>query len=240
MGNPTGAIVSDHEISTQGSLAPGASGTVDIEKHDMNEKQHDGLHGVQTSSTVSPSSTSTLRKTSIASVQRILSSILDEPVGPYRSSEPRPWRAKFMRFAPVVGLLSMMTALLSILAAFGILAESRGDAVDSWITAPPTYLAICTAIANLAMRYACVQGVIITWWMRAIRGSTVKRLHEDWRAGTSIRGAITSSSFGLLSPACLVSTIVVIDGPVSHLVATYMSVYAQNGLTRQSSSPHSD
>ena len=235
MGNPNGAITIDHEIRTQESLAREASSTVDVEKNATNEKQDDGLDGVQTSSTVSPSSISALRKTSIASVHRILSSILDEPVGTYRSSEPRPWRAKFMRFGPVVGLLSMMIALLSILAAFGILAGSRGDAVDSWITAPPTYLAICTAVANLAMRYACIQGVIITWWMRALRGSTVKRLHEDWRAGTSIRGVITSSSFGLLSLACLVSTIVVIDGPVGHLVALQTPLDAQRKLTRQCS-----
>lgn len=65
------------------------------------------------------------------------------------------------------------------------------------------------------MRYACIQGVMVAWWTRALRGSTVKRLHEDWRAGTSLRGALTSGHVGMLSLACIVSTIVVIDGPVS-------------------------
>lgn len=204
----TDALSNEDNASTVSNDSPDWSPT---------EKQSRVFVGVRTNSTFSTKSMSTVRSNSIAPVQRVLSAVLDEPIGPYRSSVPRPWRARFLRFGPVAGLLSMFIALASIFASFGILAGSRGKAVDDWKTTPPTLLAICTAVANLAMRYASIQGVLIAWWTRALRGSTVKRLHEDWRAGTSIRGALTSGNIGLLSIACLVSTIVTIDGPVSSL-----------------------
>lgn len=192
-----------------------STGSHDSPDWSPTEKESKVFVGVRTNSTFSSKSISTMRSNSIAPVQRVLSAVLDEPIGPYRSSEPRPWRARFLRFGPIAGLISMLIALSSIFVSFGILAGSRGEAVEAWRTTPPTLLAICTAVANLAMRYASIQGVIIAWWTRALRGSTVKRLHEDWRAGTSIRGALTSGNLGLLSIACLVSTIVTIDGPVS-------------------------
>ena len=82
-----------------------------------------------------------------------------------------------------------------------------------WTLEPSAYLAICTAIANQAMRYAAFQGVMIAWWSKALRGSTLKRLHTDWRAGTTILGAITAGRhMGLLGLACIMSTLVAIDG----------------------------
>ena len=69
--------------------------------------------------------------------------------------------------------LAMVLAIASIFASLGILAGSNNAPVKSWSATPSTYLAICTAIANLAMRYACIQGVVIAWWHRACRGYVV-------------------------------------------------------------------
>ena len=57
------------------------------------------------------------------------------------------------------------------------------------------------------MRYAAVQGVVIAWWYRAFQGrSTLAKLHRDWRAGTTIRGALTSGRhIGLLGLACMLN-----------------------------------
>lgn len=49
--------------------------------------------------------------------------------------------------------------------------------------AQSTYLAIFTAIANLSMRYAAIQGVVIAWWVKATKGSSLARLHWDYRSG---------------------------------------------------------
>jgi hypothetical protein len=78
---------------------------------------------------------------------------------------------------------------------------------------------------DLSMRYACLQGVVITWWNRALRGSTIRRLHYDWRAGTTLRGALLSGRhMGLLGVACIASTFVAVDGPLLQRASTVISV----------------
>ena len=100
----------------------------------------------------------------------------------------RPWRSAFIRFGPLSGILCMFIAAAGIIASLGILSGSDGALVANWTAPPSTYLAICTAIANLAMRFAAIQGVVIAWWYRASRGSTLAKLHHDWRSGTTLLG----------------------------------------------------
>jgi hypothetical protein len=84
----------------------------------------------------------------------------------------RSWNPSFIRLGPLSGLVALCVALSSLLASLGILVGSNGAPLSSWTAPPSTYLAICTAVANLAMRYACIQGVVIAWWYRASKGST--------------------------------------------------------------------
>lgn len=105
-------------------------------------------------------------------------------------SRGRPWRPSVMRFGPVSGILGMVLALASIIASLGILAGSDGQSVSNWSVPPSTLLAIFTAVANLSMRYAALQGVVIAWWVRAMNGSTLAKLHWDWRSGTTLKGEI--------------------------------------------------
>lgn len=70
------------------------------------------------------------------------------------------------------------------------------------------------------MRYSCIQGVVIAWWYRASKGSSLEKLHYDWRAGTTIRGALNSGRhLGLLGLACIASTLVFIDGELNLVLA---------------------
>lgn len=132
-----------------------------------------------------------------------------------RPSQPLSWKQALIRFGPLSGILGLLLAISSIFAALGILVGSQNSPVSSWAGEPSIYLAICTAVANQAMRYATIQGVAIAWWLRASRGSTIARLHVDHRSGTSIRGALASGRhMGLLGLACIFSTFVAIDGPL--------------------------
>lgn len=127
----------------------------------------------------------------------------------------RRWETTLLRVGPLSGILSMFIAIACIFACLGVLASSNQAAVTSWLVQPSEYLAILTAIANLAMRYACVQGVVIAWWTRALRGSTLSQLHWDWRSGHTLIGALTSGrQMGLIGLACILSTLVAIDGPL--------------------------
>lgn len=69
-----------------------------------------------------------------------------------------------------------------------------------------------------------LQGVVIAWWIRARRGSTLAKLHHDWRSGTTLRGALTAGRHtGLLGLACIFSTLVVIDGPLLQRSSTVIT-----------------
>lgn len=129
------------------------------------------------------------------------------------SAPPRTWQTTFIRFGPLSGIAAMCLTVASLVASLGILAGSDQQPVADWESPPSTYIAIFTAIANLSVRYAAIQGVVIAWWIRASKGSTLAKLHWDWRAGTTLRGAVTAGRHtGLLALACIFSVIVVIDG----------------------------
>lgn len=109
----------------------------------------------------------------------------------------------------------MLLAIASIFICLGILVGSNSQAVRNWEIQPSEYLAIFTAIANLSMRYACIQGIVVAWWTRALRGSTLSKLHWNWRSGTTLIGALTSGrEMGWFGLACIFSTLVAIDGPL--------------------------
>jgi FtsZ-binding cell division protein ZapB len=134
---------------------------------------------------------------------------------PTSSIRSRSWKPTILRLGPLAGLTAMLASIASILCSLAVLVASDGAAVESWPAIHPSIvLAIFTAFANLAIRFACIQGIVIAWWVRALRGSTLRKLHNDWRAST-ITGALAAGrKIGLLGLATLFSTVVVMDGPL--------------------------
>lgn len=84
------------------------------------------------------------------------------PVLRRTNANGRPWRTTFIRLGPLSGLFSMLLAIASIVASLGILIGSDGHDVQTWQAPPATYLAILTSIANLCVRYACIQGMYVS------------------------------------------------------------------------------
>lgn len=84
----------------------------------------------------------------------------------------------------------MLLAAASIVVALGILLGSNGATVASWRVEPSAILAICTAVANQALRFAAFQGFVVAWWFNASRGTSLRDLHVNWRAGTTFGGAL--------------------------------------------------
>ena len=127
----------------------------------------------------------------------------------------RTWTVHFFRMGPLAGIFSLLLAALSIWVSFGILMGARNAPTKDWSVEPSAYLAICTAVANQSMRHAAFQGFIIAWWTGALRGSTLGGLHTGWRAGMTVFGALTAGrKMGFLGIACIVSTLVAVDGPL--------------------------
>lgn len=78
----------------------------------------------------------------------------------------RRWKTTLIRFGPLSGIFCMCLAVLSIVASLGILIGSDGNSIEKWETPPSTYIAIFTAVGNLSMRYAAVQGTHCTYPMQ--------------------------------------------------------------------------
>ncbi len=95
------------------------------------------------------------------------------------------WHPTVFRLSPLSGLAALMFSLLQIFASYGILRASHGDPVTSWKYQPSVYLAILTAMSNKTLAFACVQGTVVTFWLHALRGTTLGDLHRDWSYGRS-------------------------------------------------------
>lgn len=76
----------------------------------------------------------------------------------------RLWRTRLLRLGPLSGIACLILAILSMLVSLGVLLGSNGVPVAHWTVQPSAILAICTAVANQAMRYAAFQGLMIAWW----------------------------------------------------------------------------
>lgn len=93
-------------------------------------------------------------------------------------SKVAPWKTTMLQVGPIAGICALLISLLSLLFALAILLVSRGESAN-WNIPPSSCLAICTAVANQALRFAAFQGVAIAWWIKAMHGSTFARLHSD-------------------------------------------------------------
>lgn len=105
-------------------------------------------------------------------------------------------------------------------AAFGTLLQSNGRDIDSWPSAkhplqPTVILAILSAVANSALRYALAESLALFWWRLALNGATLKDLHLSWAYATSFRKSLFSGNrFNTVALACIITTLVAVDGPL--------------------------
>ena len=124
------------------------------------------------------------------------------------------WKQSYWRYGPITGIACIVLAVFSLLASLAVLLASNNQPQSAWKWKPATYIAIFTAISNQAIRYAAMQGVVVSWWGTAIRQpASLQRLHQEWEAGTGLLGSLVSlRRLSTLGIACLASTLVAIDG----------------------------
>ena len=89
-----------------------------------------------------------------------------------------------------MGLAALVLAFLQILASYAILAASNGDSVENWEYQPTVYLAVFTALGNKAVAFASIQGAIVTFWLRVLKGTTLGQLHRDWVSINDANGSL--------------------------------------------------
>jgi hypothetical protein len=116
---------------------------------------------------------------------------VNESISPTSTSSQEPplcsdaatWRDLLNLVGPVSGLAAIVLAVIQLVASYAVLQASHGALVSTWKWQPQVYLAILTAVANKALAFAVVQGTVVTWWLHALQGTTLARMHRDWSYG---------------------------------------------------------
>lgn len=96
-----------------------------------------------------------------------------------------------------------------------ILHIADGAPAENWKISPTVWLVAFTAIGNKALAFAALQGAIITWWLRALHGSTIEKLHRDWShgAGAELWSILRAGrKTGILAITTLATNVILVDG----------------------------
>jgi hypothetical protein len=129
------------------------------------------------------------------------------------------WQPTFWRIQPLLGILALTVTISCLFVSLGILYTSNGDKTSIWYFQPTVYLAIASACSNAALQCALHLAAPVSWWYKALRGSTVKDLELDWEAGESFPRAFLNTiiqrrRLSLFSVASLATALVLVDGPL--------------------------
>lgn len=88
------------------------------------------------------------------------------------------YRARFP-WMGILGLLGVLTCTLIIVA---VLIGSNGVSSSRWSTLVAPHIIVNTvqSVSGLCLALAIAEGVSIAWWRKALKGATVKELHQSW------------------------------------------------------------
>jgi hypothetical protein len=136
-----------------------------------------------------------------------------------------PWEPGTWRQFPLRGITALFLSLFCMAGSIAILYRSDGQPVHNWRVSPTVYLALLTTGANISLRFAFHQGVRISWWHSALKGATVRELHQKWLYGDTFWSDFFSGrNFNLVALASVATTLVVIDQPLIQRASTVISI----------------
>ena len=141
----------------------------------------------------------------------------------------RPWRTGVLQRAPITGVLALVTGLLCGLVTFVILKTSNGRPINTWrlrgIDVQPTVLlSIFATLANALLRYAFQEGVRVSWWTRALKGTSLGNLHRLWDQSQSVWAVAAAGRYiSITAIANLFTILLLIDGPLLQRASTIRS-----------------
>lgn len=132
-----------------------------------------------------------------------------------------PWTPGFLARLPIFGISALGGALCCAIASSWIIYKSNDDLVDSWPLQPQVWLAVTSALSDIFLKFAFAEGIIVCWWKRASRGSTVKDLHQTWDFGHSVWASLLAGrKFNIVALACIIVTLVPLNGPLTQNAST--------------------
>lgn len=129
---------------------------------------------------------------------------------------------------PWWGFGALLLALLCSAGSFLVLHYSNGVSATRWpdLIAPNVCLSVLGSISTIAVTYAIGEGIAISWWRKAMRGASVKELHDAWSFSASATSILTQfKSFNVIALAALMAKFSIIDGILyQRATTTYIDV----------------
>ncbi|KAG4432747.1 hypothetical protein IFR05_011777 [Cadophora sp. M221] len=128
------------------------------------------------------------------------------------------WETGFWKRFPWMGIGCLLAAILITVSEIIILVKSDGKSVSEWTlkgksVAPNVILSILNSCAGVCFAIAVAQGIAISWWRKAMRGATIKDLHNTWSFGSSISAIVLNLKyFNLAALAAVVTKLTIVDG----------------------------
>jgi len=129
------------------------------------------------------------------------------------SVDRRTWRTGLVLRVPFSGLLPLIGAILCAIVTIAVLEASDGLPINSWRVAgynvqPTVLLSLFATLANALFRQALTEGVRISWWTRAQKGTSIGSLHRTWLHGNEVWPVVTAGR--QMGSAGLASLLVVV------------------------------
>ncbi|KAI5379410.1 hypothetical protein J4E82_001925 [Alternaria postmessia] len=151
------------------------------------------------------------------------------------------WRPGFKHQFPWLGFAGLMVILVATAGAVIILTTSNEKRVNDWpftkFTAQPNVLLnIANQVQNLGLVTLIGQGLAIAWWRTALRGSSLRKLHQNHAYSYSFYAIITSGRhFNIIALAALMTKFAVIDSTLfqkaTKTIVTQESDYMNHTMT---------
>ncbi|KAF2140451.1 uncharacterized protein K452DRAFT_252088, partial [Aplosporella prunicola CBS 121167] len=163
----------------------------------------------------------------------------------YTQLQPgKPWLPGIFKRLPQLGVLALLTATVCAFGSLATLAASKGKDIELWPSKnhplqPTVIVAILTAVANAAIRYALAESLTLLWWRKALSGGSLKELHFSWAYATSFKQSFFSGrQFNTIALACIITTLVSIDGPLLQRSSSVTTVPIIRNATINASLSH--
>lgn len=125
------------------------------------------------------------------------------------------WRPGFFHQFPWMGFGGLLGVLICTSVCMVIVYVSNGKARSQWksLAAPNVLISVFTAVASILVTMSVGNGIAISWWRKAMKGSTVEELHASWSFGSSVLSIITGLKFfNVMALAALCTKLAIIDG----------------------------
>jgi hypothetical protein len=158
--------------------------------------------------------------------------------------EEAKWEPGFWSQFPWGGLWGFFLVVTGLACATAILIVSDGKRVDDWPTkvypvTPNVLINLANQVASIGLVTAIGEGIVIIWWRKLMKGSTLREIHYDYMSyGPSVGSTIWKSikfnkRFSFIAVAALMTKWGVIDSTLFQRATSPILRYSSNYATAE-------